>query len=65
MEEVAQNVIDAVSRGSFYALIALGVALIFGIMQLINFAYGELIMAGGYAMFVFTEWFSMPPSGRC
>ena len=57
MEEVAQNVIDAVSRGSFFALVALGVALIFGIMQLINFAYGELIMAGGYAMFVFTDWF--------
>jgi branched-chain amino acid transport system permease protein len=57
VEEVAQNVIDAVSRGSFFALIALGVALIFGIMQLINFAYGELIMAGGYAMFLFTEWF--------
>jgi branched-chain amino acid transport system permease protein len=57
MEEVAQNAIDAVSRGSFFALVALGVALIFGIMRLINFAHGELIMAGGYAMFVFTDWF--------
>jgi branched-chain amino acid transport system permease protein len=57
VEEVAQNAIDAVSRGSFFALVALGVALIFGIMQLINFAHGELIMAGGYAMFIFTDWF--------
>lgn len=57
MEEVAQNVIDAVSRGSFYALVALGVALVFGVLQLINFAYGELIMASGYAMFIFTDWF--------
>jgi branched-chain amino acid transport system permease protein len=57
METVAQNAIDAVSRGSFFALVALGVALIFGIMRLINFAHGELIMAGGYAMFVFTDWF--------
>jgi branched-chain amino acid transport system permease protein len=57
VEEVAQNVIDAVSRGSFFALVALGVALIFGIMRLINFAYGELIMASGYAMFIFTDWF--------
>jgi branched-chain amino acid transport system permease protein len=57
MEEVAQNAIDAISRGSFFALVALGVALIFGIMRLINFAYGEVIMAGGYAMFVFTDWF--------
>lgn len=57
MEDVAQNAIDAISRGSFFALVALGVALIFGVMRLINFAYGELIMAGGYAMFVFTQWF--------
>jgi branched-chain amino acid transport system permease protein len=57
MEEVAQNAIDALSRGSFYALVALGVALIFGVMRLINFAYGELIMAGGYAMFIFADWF--------
>lgn len=55
--EVAQNAIDAVSRGSFFALVALGVAMIFGIMQLINFAYGELIMAGGYAMFIFVDSF--------
>jgi branched-chain amino acid transport system permease protein len=57
MEEVAQNAIDAISRGSFFALVALGVALIFGVMRLINFAHGELIMAGGYAMFIFTDWF--------
>jgi branched-chain amino acid transport system permease protein len=57
METVAQNAIDAISRGSFFALVALGVALIFGILQLINFAHGELIMAGGYAMFVFVDWF--------
>ncbi|MEZ5100114.1 MAG: branched-chain amino acid ABC transporter permease [Thermoleophilia bacterium] len=54
---VAQNAIDAISRGSFFALVALGVALIFGVMQLINFAHGELIMAGGYAMFIFTSEF--------
>ena len=55
--EVAQNAIDALARGSFFALIALGVALLFGIMNLVNFAYGEVIMAGGYAMLIFTQWF--------
>ena len=50
MTEVAQNVIDAVSLGSLYALLALGVALIFGIMRLLNFAHGQLIMVGGYAL---------------
>lgn len=50
MTEFLQNVIDAVSLGSLYALVALGVALIFGIMQLINFAHGELITVAAYAV---------------
>lgn len=49
-----QNVIDAVSLGAVYALAALGVGLIFGIMRLINFAHGELITIGGYTLFVLT-----------
>lgn len=50
MEDAIQIAIDAVSLGALYALIALGIALIFGIMNLINFAYGELMMIGGYAL---------------
>jgi branched-chain amino acid transport system permease protein len=45
-----QHVIDAVTYGSQFALYALGIALIFGIMGLINFAHGELIMVGGYTI---------------
>jgi branched-chain amino acid transport system permease protein len=48
--ELTQHVVDALSVGSLYALLALGIALIFGIMRLINFAHGELIMVGGYAL---------------
>lgn len=51
MELVVQHGINALSLGSVYALLALGIALIFGIMQLINFAHGELIMVGGYGLF--------------
>lgn len=51
MSSVIQHLIDAVSLGSLYALLALGVALIFGIMNLINFAYGELIMIGAFALY--------------
>jgi branched-chain amino acid transport system permease protein len=47
---LVQNAIDAISFGSMYALFALGIALIFGIMGLINFAHGELIMVAGYAL---------------
>lgn len=47
---IVQNVIDAISFGALYALFALGIALIFGIMQLVNFAHGELIMVGGFSL---------------
>jgi branched-chain amino acid transport system permease protein len=43
--------IDAVSFGALFAVMALGLALLFGVMRLMNFAYGELIMVGGYTMF--------------
>jgi branched-chain amino acid transport system permease protein len=52
----AQNVIDALTAGSFYALFALGIALIFGIMRLVNFAQGELIMAGAYTVYLTQDW---------
>ena len=44
--------IDSLSVGGLYALAALGIGLIFGIMWLINFAYGDLLMMGAYAMFL-------------
>jgi branched-subunit amino acid ABC-type transport system permease component len=49
-ELVVQHTIDAISLGSLYALFALGIALIFGIMRLVNFAHGELVMAGAFAI---------------
>jgi branched-chain amino acid transport system permease protein len=51
MQFALQNVISAISLGSLYALVALAITIIFGIMQLVNFAHGELIMVGGYALF--------------
>lgn len=52
MREVLQVAVDALSIGSMFALFALGIALVFGIMGLINFAHGELIMAGGFTLLV-------------
>ncbi|MFM9844706.1 MAG: branched-chain amino acid ABC transporter permease [Dongiaceae bacterium] len=49
---VLQNAIDAISLGAIYALAALGIGLIFSIMRLINFAHGELIMVGGFMLYV-------------
>ena len=41
---------DAVGLGAIYALMAVGIGLVFGVMRLVNFAYGQLIMAGAFAL---------------
>jgi branched-chain amino acid transport system permease protein len=51
-----QTLVNGLTLGSLYALYALGIALIFGVMRLINFAYGELIMVAAYTLFVFSDW---------
>jgi branched-chain amino acid transport system permease protein len=53
MHELVQNMINGASLGSTYALLALGLALVYSIMGLINFAHGELFTIGGYVM-----WFA-------
>jgi len=45
---LVQQLINAVSIGSLYALMALGLAMVFGILRLINFAHGDLIMVGSF-----------------
>jgi branched-chain amino acid transport system permease protein len=47
---VLQTLVDAVALGMVYALVALGIGLVFGVMRLVNFAHGELITAGAYAL---------------
>ena len=47
-----QHLIDACSIGALYALFALGIAMIFGVMRLVNFAHGELIMIGAYSLYL-------------
>src|SRR5215510_8673775 len=51
--ELVQTLADVASVGGLYALTALGIGLIFGVMRLINFAHGELIMITGYALLAF------------
>lgn len=52
MTTFLQNLIDALSLGSIYALAALGIGLLFGILRLINLAHGEFITLGAYALIV-------------
>ena len=46
----AQTLVDAVGLGAVYALMAVGIGLVFGVLRLVNFAYGQLIMAGAYTL---------------
>ena len=52
MAFVLQQLINALALGSIYALMAIGLAIIFGILRLINFAHGELLMIGPYLVLV-------------
>ncbi len=66
MTEFVQQLVDGLGRGSEYALIALGIAVIFGVMHLVNFAHGELITVSAYATYwLFTvdlSWWAYIPA---
>ena len=53
-------IINMISLGSLYAMLALGLVIIYGILRLVNFAYGELIMIGGYTMFLLAGFTPLP-----
>src|SRR3954453_7744261 len=48
--------VDGLSNGFLYALIALGYTLVYGVLQLINFAHSEVFMAGGFAGLFMSQW---------
>jgi len=50
------TIADALSLGGIYALMAVGIGLVFGVLRLVNFAYGQLIMAGAYALAYASTW---------
>ena len=52
MEHLLQQIINGISLGSIYALIALGYTMVYGIIKLINFAHGDVYMIGAYTGYV-------------
>lgn len=60
MEQFIQQVINGLSIGSIYALIALGYTMVYGIIKLINFAHGDILMIGAYAGFICASMFNLP-----
>ncbi len=55
------NLINGLSLGSIYAVIALGYTLVYGIAKMLNFAHGDVIMIGGYVVFVFMTQMNLNP----
>ena len=53
--------INGISLGSIYAIIALGYTMVYGIAKMLNFAHGDVIMVGAYVCFFAVTRFSLPP----
>lgn len=53
--------ISGISLGSVYAIIALGYTMVYGIAKMLNFAHGDVIMVGGYIIFVSVSNLGLPP----
>ena len=53
MELIFSPLINGLSLGGIYAMIALGYTMVYGIAKLLNFAHGDIIMVGGYLIYVF------------
>lgn len=61
-EYLTQQFVNAMGLGAIYALLALGLAVVFQVLGLLNFAYGELITITGYTMFLFSPTVGLWPS---
>lgn len=59
MEQFLQQLINGLSLGSIYALVALGYTMVYGIIKLINFAHGDVYMIGAYTAFFVTTYLGM------
>lgn len=55
------HLINGISLGSIYAIIALGYTMVYGIAKMLNFAHGDVIMVGGYISFCATAYLKWPP----
>src|SRR5690554_3831905 len=56
-----QGTIDGILIGGVYAIVAIGLTLLFGVVKIVNFAHGALVMAAAYAAFVFYTVLGIDP----
>ncbi len=57
-----QYLINGISIGSVYAIIALGYTMVYGIARMLNFAHGDVIMVGAYMSYCVTSYLGLPPA---
>ena len=58
--EFLSYLLTGISLGSVYAIIALGYSMVYGIAKMLNFAHGDVIMVGGYMVFIFMNSLGLP-----
>lgn len=61
METLAQSVVSGVLTGSLYAMIAIGLTIVFGVMRIINMAHGEMVMLGMFGAYWSHEMWHLDP----
>ena len=61
MQSFFTSLVNGLSLGSIYAIIALGYTMVYGIAKMLNFAHGDFIMVGGFAVFTAATTMGLPP----
>ena len=59
--EFLSYLVNGISLGSIYAIIALGYTMVYGIAKMLNFAHGDVIMVGAYIIFCAAQYWNLPP----
>src|SRR3954453_10145548 len=60
LERIASQVLVGLINGSFYALLSLGMAIIFGLLNVINFAHGAFYMMGAFLAWILLQQLAVP-----
>src|SRR5699024_10102337 len=60
MIQFLSYLVNGISLGSVYAIIALGYSMVYGIAKMLNFAHGDVIMVGAYISFCVTQYMGLP-----
>lgn len=64
MQEFAQQLINGITWGSIYALIALGYTMVYGVLRLINFAHGDVYMVGAFIGYYAAHWLGLAQNSQ-